>query len=700
MIFLLWLIEVTFKYNIPRGYPNKNIITYGHTFDMYDIILNNARERRETLFAATHLIWKESGMQDPNATIQTKSVETSFPADDLVNRYGEIISILIHNDYIEETHAQYALRIRSKLPAAKPLLEILKELNYITDEQIREALRANRVTLKIGSLLVELGYIAESDLQAAFEIQKQDKSRKLGEILVAHNYIDERKLVEILSLQLGFPYVEPEFIKIDRQLFSRAPAKFYENHHFIPVREIGQFILVAFADPLDQRDLDGAKEVFGKNITPAFALKGEILKAINKIRQGAMTRQRIELNDDSIVGLVNAIIITALENRVSDIHIEPLQDRLRVRFRQDGVLLHHKDYPRDIAPSLASRVKIMCKADIAEKRRHQGGRIFFDHAGTQLDLRVSFYVTVHGEKIVMRILNRQGQILRLNDIGMLPRMLERFKDDALTSPSGVLIITGPTGAGKTSTVYSCINHINTPEISIVTAEEPVEYVLDGIAQCSIDPKINLTFEETLRHIVRQDPDVIVIGEIRDNYSAEVAVHAALTGHKVLTTFHTEDSIGGLIRLLNMDIEAFLISSTVVCVVAQRLLRQVCPACAESHTPTPRELQFLSYSSKELLGADFKIGKGCAQCRHTGYYGRVGVFELLILDEYVRNAILDRKTSHEIRKISIESTGLVTLLEDGIVKASKGITTVEEIIRCLPRLLKPRPLSTLRRLSGA
>jgi type IV pilus assembly protein PilB len=278
-------------------------------------------------------------------------------------------------------------------------------------------------------------------------------------------------------------------------------------------------------------------------------------------------------------------------------------------------------------------------------------------------------------------------------------VLKRFLESALSRPSGVVIITGPTGSGKTTTVYSCIHHLNTPLLSIITAEEPVEYVIPGISQCSIDPKINLTFEETLRHIVRQDPDVILIGEIRDNYSAEVAVQAALTGHKVLTTFHTEDSIGGLIRLMNMDIEAFLISSTVVSVVAQRLLRKVCPECAQPYKPTPGELQLFGYTQATIQGANFRKGTGCAHCRYSGYRGRVAVFELLILDELVRNAILERRTSFDIRKIALESAGLVTLFEEGLVKASEGLTSLEEVMRCLPLVLKPRPLEETRRLLG-
>jgi type IV pilus assembly protein PilB len=314
-------------------------------------------------------------------------------------------------------------------------------------------------------------------------------------------------------------------------------------------------------------------------------------------------------------------------------------------------------------------------------------------------MRVSFYITIHGEKIVLRLLNRKGELLDIKELGMSPRMLERFCLDAIDVPNGVMIVTGPTGSGKTTTLYSCVNYLNDMQSSIITAEDPVEYVIDGISQCSINPKIGLTFEETLRHIVRQDPDVIVLGEIRDAFSAETAIQAALTGHKVLTTFHTEDSIGGLVRLLNMNIEAFLISSTVVCVVAQRLLRHVCPACAEPYIPTSIEMSRIGYSGNDLIGAEFRIGRGCKECRFTGYRGRVGIFELLVMNEMVKDAILTKKSSYEIRRISIETSGLVTLLEDGLVKAAKGLVSLQEVLRQLPRLGKPRPLHELRRLLG-
>jgi len=258
-----------------------------------------------------------------------------------------------------------------------------------------------------------------------------------------------------------------------------------------------------------------------------------------------------------------------------------MKDRLRVRFRRDGVLAIHREFSSDLGAPVTTRLKVMAEADIAERRRHQDGRILYESASTglSLDLRVSFYITMHGETIVLRLMNKKGELLAIEDLGMAPRMLQRFRDEALDSPSGIIIVTGPTGAGKTTTLYSCVNALNSPETSIITAEEPVEYLIDGIGQCSINPRIGVTFTETLRHIVRQDPDIIVMGEVRDDFSAETAIQAALTGHKVLTTFHTEDTVGALLRLLNMGVEPFLVASTVTCIVSQRLLRRVCPQCA-------------------------------------------------------------------------------------------------------------------------
>lgn len=612
-----------------------------------------------------------------------------------------IASLLIDEGHLTPEQLNYAYKVLSKLATPQTLLHILQELRFITEEQFRSTLRKHPIAVRLGDLLVELGHLRHTDLEAAVNMQRTTQpQKKLGEILVEGYFITEYQLAEVLSYQLGFPYIEIHLTDLDRTLLQRVTPKWLIEYQCVPIRCQDDKVVVAFADPLNQASQEAAKDVFGANVEITLTTHRAIQDVLQNIARDVTTRVQLP-NEDTVVGMVNALFEDAIAQQASDIHIEPMKDRLRVRFRCDGVLIPHKDFRKELAAAMTSRIKILAQADIAEKRRHQDGRILFEGAqnGSPVDMRASFYVTVYGEKIVLRLLSRRTELLSLDDIGMAPRMLERFRYDALEIPSGVVLITGPTGSGKTTTLYGCVAALNSIDTSIVTAEDPVEYLIDGIAQCSINPKLNLTFAETLRHIVRQDPDVIVLGEIRDKFSAETAIQAALTGHKVLTTFHTEDSIGGLLRLLNMDIEAFLISSTVVCVVAQRLLRKICQACAEPYAPTPGEMQRLGYASADIQGIESRRGRGCQQCRFTGYKGRIGTYELLVLDERVKDALLARQTSYEIRRISLESSGLVTLLEDGIVKAARGVTSFQEVLGHLPRLNKPRPLRELRRLLG-
>lgn len=611
---------------------------------------------------------------------------------------GVIPPLLVHEQIINHEQLAYAVRVHSKLTTPQTMLDTLLELGLITREQLQATLRKYRLNVRLGDLLVELGYLRDTDLSQALAIQKQsDGQHRLGEVLVDNGFIDERKLLETLSYQLGYPLIEPDFVRIDRTLLSRLPLNLCKQFNLLPLFRQGEQTVVTFADPLDQRALDMVTAHLG-NFIPAICSKHTLRDALSALEHAGKT---VAADENSIVGMINLLFDDAITEQASDIHIEPLKDRLRVRFRRDGVMGHHKDFPKEIAPQLITRIKVMSQADIAEKRRHQDGRILFASRkhGLNLDMRVSFYITIYGEKVVLRLLNNKGTLLDIKEVGMAPRMLDRFIYDALEVPTGVMIVTGPTGSGKTTTLYGCVNYLNNINTSIITAEDPVEYVIEGISQCSINPKIGVTFEETLRHIVRQDPDVIVLGEIRDQFSAETAIQAALTGHKVLTTFHTEDSIGGLIRLLNMNIEAFLISSTVVCIVAQRLLRRVCPDCAEVYNPTPTDLSRLGLSAGDLQGAEFKIGRGCKDCRFSGYRGRVAIFELLVMNEMVKNAILERKSSYEIRKISVDTSGMVTLMEDGLVKGARGLVSLQEIITDLPRLGKPRPLHELRRILG-
>lgn len=619
------------------------------------------------------------------STVQSPTTEAAL----------EIAGMLVDAGHLTREQLEYALRVREKLGNRRPLVGILQELELVDERRLRETLRANRLNIRIGTLLLELGVLSETDLQAAIGMQQESGGRKLGEVLIENHFLTEDELLNVLSVQLGFPYLETDRLPRDKQLLAKVRPTWLEQNACFPVRGEDGTLLLALVDPLNAKALAEAERLLGETPQPALARRFAIEAAIRALTQPAAA----ELNESGIVRTVNDILRDAVTAGASDIHVEPMKDKVRVRMRLDGVLVQTLDLPVDAARPLTSRLKIMAGADIAEKRRHQDGRLLFEHDGAKIDLRVSFYSTIHGEKIVLRLLNNRSHLLDIHELGMAPRVLERFRNDVLDVPSGVVLITGPTGSGKTTTLYGAINYLNDINTSIITAEDPVEYVISGISQCSINAKIGITYEETLRHIVRQDPDVIVIGEVRDRFSADTAIQAALTGHKVLTTFHTEDSIGGLLRLLHMDIEAFLISSTVVSVVAQRLVRRVCPHCREKHELTPDEIRRLGYNPKETGPIVFHRGAGCRMCRHLGYAGRVAVYELLILNEPVKEALIQRRTSYEIRRISVESTGLVSLLEDGILKAESGLTTFEEIIRTLPRLARPRPLPELRRLQG-
>lgn len=640
----------------------------------------------------------ESSTPAPQETTQKLPVVQSPPS---LQNGDAIALLLVEQSLITEEQLIYAKRVKAKLVSDRSLIEIFMELRLLTNQQLNQVLKQQRLNIRIGDLLVELGHIRQGELDAALAIQAENKQQKIGDILVEYGFIDEHRLMEILASKLGYPFVEPVFADIDRDLLALVPPKMFTQHSFVPVaRDNGQ-VIIAFADPLDLEDYEAADRVFGRRILPAIGPRQAIREVIELYRQGAQRGAPEEADDSTIIGIVNSLIDDAMQQGASDIHIEPMKDRLRIRFRRDGVLGVHKEMSLDVAAPVTTRLKVMAEADIAERRRHQEGRILYESAttGMTLDLRVSFYITVHGEKSVLRLMNKKGELLDIDDIGMAPRMLRQLRDDALASPSGIIVVTGPTGAGKTTTLYSCVNHLNDLETSIITAEEPVEYVIDGITQCSINPKIGVTFTETLRHIVRQDPDIIVMGEVRDTFSAETAIQAALTGHKVLTTFHTEDAVGGLLRLLNMGVEAFLIASTITCMLAQRLLRKICPHCTMVYTPTPDEYRRLGYTHGDLAGADLRIGRGCVACRFTGYKGRVGIFELLTLNDDVKDAVLARKTVQEIRRISIESSGLIVLMEDGIAKAARGKVSLPEVMRRLPRTVKPRPLHELRRLLG-
>ncbi len=611
-----------------------------------------------------------------------------------------VVALLLRNGSLTEEQLKHAERIRARLRPPRPLLAVLKELGLVDDHIVDEAIASAPKEVRLGEVLVDKGQLTPDELERALAQQRTQPGKRLGTILVEQDLISEEQLLATLSLLLGAPVVHAEFETIDSQVARAVPIEVGKTLRFVPLRREDDRVLVAFADPLDESARAAADAAFERlRVSVALATPRSIELAWSKVIAGRRAGVVAPASDEHVVvAAVDSIIDAALEWDASDIHIEPLADRLRIRFRADGALVHYKDLPIAIAATLTSRLKILAGADIAERRRHQGGRFVAKRRDRELDLRASFYVTVRGEKIVLRILNRERSLIPIEELGMPPAMLRAFKEDALDRPSGVILITGPTGSGKTSTLYGCVNYLNDGTNAIITSEDPAEYLIDGVAQCSLNPDLGVTYEESLRHIVRQDPDVIVIGEIRDTFSAGAAIQAALTGHKVLSTFHTEDTIGGLVRLLNMEIEAFLISSTVVSVLAQRLLRRVCENCAQPYEPRSADLRHLGYVAGGLDGARMRRGRGCSACRRTGYKGRVCVFELLLLGEEIREAILERRPSYEIRKISREK-GLVSLLEDAIGKAAAGLTTVEEIVANVPRLDHPRPVTQLQALFG-
>ncbi len=616
-----------------------------------------------------------------------------------------VAELLLANEVISEEELTRGRRILGKMGSDATVLSVLKQMGVVNDDQICATLKKHRFELPLGNLLVELGHITPAQLRVALKIQEQGgDAESLGDILIRKRVVKEQNLARLMATQFGLDYAEPDISKCEERWLKQMSAEACVKLGFFPVRREADGIMVAFADPTNEEAQVAASKVLGATVIPVVGTRTAIKAAAAAIERSRRSRKErpVAVAVDSPTGLVDALLQSAIAESASDIHIEPLKDHVRVRFRIDGVLRAQSEFASETLPGVVTRLKVLAKADISEKRRHQDGRILYEdpRTGAVCDMRASFYVTVHGEAIVLRILNQANSVLDLEQLGMSRAMIERFKYQALDVPSGVIIVTGPTGSGKTTTLYSCVNYLNDDCTSIITAEDPVEYLVDGISQCSLNAKLGLTFEDSLRHIVRQDPDVIVLGEIRDAFSAESAIQAALTGHKVLTTFHTEDSIGGLLRLLNMNIEAFLISSTVVCVVAQRLIRRICADCSAPQDPDPRDLQLCGWSREDVCDADFRAGRGCETCHFTGYKGRIAVFENLVLTEAVRDAILARKTSAQIRRISVESSGLVTLLEDGLAKAARGDTTLTEVRRALPRLCKPRPLQEIRRLAGS
>ncbi len=617
--------------------------------------------------------------------------------------HSAIGDALVAADVITEAQLTRALRVQSMLEDPKQLVEVLVDLGYGERQALTEAIASQGGNLRLGDLLVEQGIITSDTLTIALRTQKEQGVR-LGEALLRLGAINERTLLRNVAHQAGVPYIEPSATMLDKEVLGGASSDFLLSNNFLPFSRNEEGVVMVVVSELDNRSvLQAIQELYRDNFKLALGPKETISQSLRdyyntrlpSAGRGGLPGGETE---DTIVPILNHIIQEAIQEGASDIHIEPMEEVVRIRYRIDGVLVYKTDLPKDLLVKLISRLKILSELNIAEHQRHQGGRFQVSHNDKEVDLRISIYVTVYGESAVMRILNREMALVTLDRLGMAPNMLTRYREDVLHTPTGVVLYTGPTGSGKTTTLYSSIAYCNDINTKIITAEDPVEFTIEGIIQCSIHEKIGRTFQSTLREIVRQDPDIIVMGEIRDKESAQVAIQAALTGHKVYSTFHTEDTIGGLLRLIDMDIETFLISSTVVSVVAQRLLRRICTHCTSPYVPTGKEAQTIGLSIDELRQYEYQRGRGCNHCAYTGYRGRVGAYELLVLNEPVKEAILAKKSAHVIRQLSVETTGLISMREDACAKVVRGMTTFDEVFRHTPRTFEMRPLRQILALS--
>ncbi len=595
---------------------------------------------------------------------------------------------------------------------------------------------------KLGQILIAANLVTEAQLQEALSLQRKEGGR-LGSKLVKLGYITEDRLVSFLSKQYGVPSINLADYEIDQSVLRLIPAEMAKKYLILPIARVGATLTVAMADPSNIFAIDDIKFMTGYNVEAVVASESSILESISKYYSGKgdlVTKkttagatatlqpkdftfseeeeeeeegfgsddtptvdvdefdqivgsaldniEAVEEQEDEevireveapIVKLVNGIFINAIKQSASDIHIEPYENALRVRYRIDGVLYNVMNLPVKIKNALTSRIKIMSKLDIAERRLPQDGRIKLKFGRKrEIDFRVSTLPCLFGEKTVLRILDKSNLQVDMTKLGFEDDQLKDFME-AIEKPYGMVLVTGPTGSGKTTTLYSALNHLNKPGINIMTAEDPVEYNFHGINQVQIKEEIGLTFASSLRSFLRQDPDIIMVGEIRDFETAEIAVKAALTGHLVLSTLHTNDAPGTITRLLNMGIEPFLVSSSVVMILAQRLARKICTHCKVEDTPNEQALLKLGYTEDEVKDMHIFKGKGCPVCNNSGYKGRVALYEVMPVKDEIKELILEGASAQELKRLAIR-LGMKTLRRSGLNKAKEGVTSIEEVLR--------------------
>jgi type IV pilus assembly protein PilB len=551
----------------------------------------------------------------------------------------------------------------------------------------------------LGQRLVEAGLINDTQLQSA--LREQQKTREyLGRILIRLGYVSEEAVAAALSAQARVKYVDLGQYAPQPEALQLVAEKFAREHHLVPLSYVGKVLVVAMANPLDIITIDEVRRMSKGPVEVVGATQSEVLEALDRAygvgvgaawneivehslrhvmgRRGAGGTETDVAQEPPVIRLVESLVTRGIQEGATDIHVEPEERLVRNRFRVDGVLRQGPDVPKELQGAVIARLKVMANLDIAENRLPQDGRIDFQFGGRQIDIRVSTFPTIRGENLVLRILDRAKLVLGLEQLGFTPDHLTFFKR-VLQNPNGIILVTGPTGSGKTTTLYSAMSYLNAEERNIITIEDPVEYEIQGIRQSQINVKAGLTFANGLRHILRQDPDVIMVGEMRDDETVDVAIRAALTGHLVFSTLHTNDAAGAVPRLTDMGVAPFLLASALLLVVSQRLVRSICNSCKEEAESDPVLLRRLGLQADGGDQLKFYRGKGCDKCGNTGYRGRIGIFELLRVGPEMTPLILEKADSGSIQRAA-RAQGMRTMLEDGIRKALRGGTTLEEVAR--------------------
>jgi general secretion pathway protein E len=554
---------------------------------------------------------------------------------------------------------------------------------------------------RIGDLLLKYTTLTAAQLEECLSLQAEEGGR-LGDILLRKKYVLPHEIMRALCHQIDLPYIEDlRAAEVDPKIVDLLPINYSRTREVLPIARDENSITVAVSDPFNLESLEDLRVLYGAPVVHTVVSSSARLQdAINRVyeRNTSNMIQDIEKEDEEnydlegpidildatedeapVIRFVNSVIFRAVKEKASDIHIEPFEKEVSIRFRVDGILHDILRQPKKVHAAISSRLKVMGSLDIAEKRIPQDGRIFRKVAGKEIDIRLSTIPTQFGERIVMRILEKGGELLSLERLGFEGETLEQV-NKLVARENGIILITGPTGSGKSTTMAACLSRINTKDINILTAEDPIEYQLNGVGQVQVNAKINLTFAVALRHFLRQDPDVIMVGEIRDSETADLAITAALTGHLVFSSLHTNEAAGAFPRLIDMGLEPFLVASSVNAVMAQRLVRRVCVKCRESYEASPMELQELGVRNVQGPITLYRA-VGCASCSHTGYSGRINVHELLVVDDSIRSLVMKQADSATIRKAAVDR-GMLTMREDGARKVLSGITTVQELTRTL------------------